>query len=256
MSASYGKLISNKKNTSGLDPTKFYKHVDVTFEGEYATGVKKICSDWLDIVVQGLPDEDAFKVPGAIYFSSPAEIVERWEHDPPSILGVEAIVDPRTLERMKWIDKQLLGLANIQDSDALYDALRSIDWNESPDGYSVPVSQWNRKKNRLESFGYVIDIVIDLRTVYRHPDYVKGVICHELVEFSTKWNVLREHKHEIKKSSDVNHVIRKYLKSGYMPPSKQYYEHEEIVNREAKRLGFEKYIAVMEKHEIFPYNFK
>jgi hypothetical protein len=241
-----------------IDPAQFYDQVDVIFEGVMpeSDDVRKHLSDDLAVIVQLLPDEDAFKAPGTIYFSFPEEIIERWEHNPPSILGEEAPVDPRYLEMMKRTDKKLRSLTNIQDSDALYDALRSIDWNGSPDGYSVPVSQWNRKKNRLESFGYVIDIVIDLRTIYRHPDYVKGVICHELVEFSTKWNVLREHKHEIKKFSDVKHVIRKYLKSGYMPPSKQYYEHEEIVNREAKRLGFEKYIAVMEKHEIFPYNFK
>jgi len=239
-----------------VDPNEFYEQVDVTFEGKFATGAKKICSDWLDDIVQGLPDEDVFKVPGHIYFSSPAEIVERWEHNPPSILGVEAVADPRYLELMKWIDKQLWGLANIQDSDALYDALLSIDWSKSPDGYCVPVANWNRKKNRLQGIGYVIDIVIDPRTIFRHPDYVKGVICHEIVEFTTKWNVWQEHKHEIKKIADANKVLRKYLKSGYLPPSKEYYKHEVIVNREAKRLGFEKYIAVMEKHEIMRYNFK
>ena len=57
----------------------------------------------------------------------------------------------------------------------------------------------------------------------------------------------RKHKGEIKKPEDVNQVLRKYLKSGYYPPSKEYAEHEVIVNREAKRLGFDKEIAVMEK---------
>ena len=235
-----------------IDPAQFYDQVDVIFEGVMPENddVRKSLLDMLDDIVQKLPDEDVFTAPGTIYFSYPAEIIERWEHNPPNILGEEAVPTPMYLERMKWINNQLNDLANIQDSDALYDALASIDWTAAPDGYCLPVGRWDEEKNWLEFFGYVIDIVIDLRTVYRHPDYVKGVICHELVEFSTKWNVLREHKDEIKKPEDLNKILIKYLKSGYFPPAKQYYEHEEIVNRETKRLGFEKYIAVMEKHEV------
>ena len=237
---------------------KFYQNVDVTFEGVIPESdvLRKSLSDQLDVIVQRLPDEDVFNAHGHIYFSFPAEIIERWEHNPPSILGIEAVPDPRYLELMKWIDNQLWGLRNIQDSDALYDALLSIDWSKSPDGYCVPAAGWNRKKNCLKDIGYIIDIVIDFRTMYRHPDYVKGVICHEIAEFTTKWNVLQEHKREIKKIADVDNVLRKYLKSGYLPPSKEYAEHEEIVNREAKRLGFEKEIAVMEKQEFIRYNFK
>jgi hypothetical protein len=239
-----------------IDPAQFYDQVDVIFEGVMTENddVRKSLSDELDDIVQKLPDGDVFTTPGAIYFSSPAEIIERWEHNPPVIKtnvgSVEAQASPQYLERMKWINNQLYDLSNIRDSDALYDALDSIDWTAAPDGNCQPVGRWDEEKNWLEFFGYVIDIILDLRTLYRAPDYVKGVICHEFVEFSTKWNVLREHKDEIKKLEDINKILTKYLKSGYFPPAKQYYEHEEIVNREAKQLGFEKYIAVMEKFEF------
>ena len=49
--------------------------------------------------------------------------------------------------------------------------------------------------------------------IFRKSDYVKGVICHEIIEFTTKWNVWQEHKGEIKKPEDVNQVLRKYLKA-------------------------------------------
>ena len=38
----------------------------------------------------------------------------------------------------------------------------------------------------------IIDIVIDLRMLFRSDDYVKGVIAHEIIEFSTKYNVWKE----------------------------------------------------------------
>ena len=234
---------------------EFYQLVDVTFEGtiegmgKIADGYKKWLFDLLDDIAQRLPDDIMMPKNIHIYFSTLEKIIERWE-DPEN--PNRDRVEPRYLESIKRADKQWKNLAGIiKNPKDLFEA-----WSEMPNfenGCSTPTF---RNVDGLLIIGCIIDIVIDFRTMYRHPDYVKGVICHEIAEFTTKWNVLQEHKREIKKIADVKNVLRKYLKSGYLPPSKEYAEHEEIVNREAKRLGFEKEIAVMEKHEFIRYNFK
>ena len=112
------------------------------------------------------------------------------------------------------------------------------------------------KKKSTRLLGFIIDIVVDARMTFRKDDYVKGIIAHEIIEFSTKYNVWKEHLDEIKEPEDFNKLVRKYLKSGYFPPSKEYDEHEEIVNKETKRLGFEKEISIMEKREITTENFR
>ena len=59
-----------------------------------------------------------------------------------------------------------------------------------PDGVSVPdVKTEFLKSKSFRHVGFIIDIVIDLRMLFRSNDYVKGVIAHEIIEFSTKYNV-------------------------------------------------------------------
>ena len=231
-----------------MDLKEFYENVDVTFEGtiegmgEIAVGYKKWLSGLLDDIVQRLPDEYLPK-DIHIYFSTLEKIIERWE-DPEN--PNRDRVEPRYLESIKRADKQWKNLAGmIKNPKDLFKA-----WSEMPNfenGCSTPTF---RNVDGSLVIGCIIDIVIDRHTVFRSDDYVKGVIIHEIVEFTTKGAVWKEHKDEIKKVEDIIKVIKKYLKSGYYPPSKEYAEHEEIVNREVKRLGFEKEVAVIEKGDI------
>lgn len=232
-----------------MDLKEFYENVDVTFEGtiegmgEIADGYKKWLSGLLDDIVQKLPDEYLPKNIH-IYFSTLEKIIERWEN--PENPDYNRQKNSHFLKDIKRADKQWKsragGLRNVAD---IFKA-----WNEISryaNGCSTPTF---RKEDNSLVMGCVIDIVIDRHTVFIPNDYQKGVIVHEIVEFTTKCAALKEHKDEIKKSEDIIKVLKKYLKAGSYPPSKEYDEHEEIVNREAKRLGFKKEIAVMEKGDI------
>ena len=223
------------------DLNEFYENVDVTFEGKKAEGYKELLSGLLDDIVQRLPDDDLFKTPGHIYFSTLEKIIERWE-DPKNPHRVR----PQYLESIKHADKQWKNLADIlRDTQSVLDAFREMSLYA--DGCSTPIF---RNEDGYLVMEYIVDIVVDNRMMFRSDDYIKGTICHEIVEFTTKGIVFNEHKDEIKKIEDINKIFKKYLKSGSYPPSKEYDEHEEIVNREVKRLGFEKEIAVIEKGEI------
>ena len=70
-----------------------------------------------------------------------------------------------------------------------FDAVCAMD--DYADGYSVPVVLLC-DEDGLTVIGYIIDIVIDPRLMFRYDDYVKGVICHEIIEFTTKLNVWQE----------------------------------------------------------------
>ena len=63
----------------------------------------------------------------------------------------------------------------------------------------VALPQLSEKKITSLVMGCIIDIVIDRHTVFIPDDYQKGVIVHEIVEFTTKGAALKEHKDEIKK---------------------------------------------------------
>ena len=213
----------------------------VKFEGNYANGVKKFLQEMLDDIRQRLPDEDAFKTTGTIFFSSPEEILKRRENSSHLL--------PYT-EKMKELDEKLKLTAKQCGTDLVCTA-KNLFESDFPDGVSVPdVNSEFFKNKSLRHIGFTIDIVVDERMLFRRDEYVKGVIVHEIIEFSTKFNVWKEHLDEIKEQADVNKLVRKYLKSGYFPPSKEYDEHEEIVNNEANRLGFEKEISIMEKGEL------
>jgi hypothetical protein len=215
-------------------------NIEINFEGSYAIGVKKILQEILDDIRQRLPDEDAFKTNGIIFLSSPEEILKR---DRLTEVG------PQFMESMKQLDEKLK-LAHVQCRDLV--CLAKILFESGfPDGVSFPAVKTEFLKHKsVRHIGFEIYIVVDQRMLFRSDDYVKGVIAHEIVEFSTKFNVWKEHLDEIKGSGDLQRLAEKHLKSGYFPPSKEYDEHEEIVNKEAKRLGFEKEISIMEKGEI------
>lgn len=216
-------------------------NIEVRFQGDQAIEGKEFLMGMLDDVRQRLPDEDAFKTSGQIFFSSPKEIIERWGTD---------IRVSQYIETMKHLYEKLKLAAKECGHDPVC-FVKILFEDGFPDGISVPdlKSEFFKKKS-LRHIGFIIDIVVDPRMMFRKPDYIKGVIAHEIIEFSTKYNVWKEHIDEIKEPEDFTKLIRKYLKSGYFPPSKEYDEHEEIVNKETKRLGFEKEISIMEKLEI------
>jgi hypothetical protein len=242
-----------------VDTDDFYKNVDVKFEGDnrighvnVAEGYSKLLQGSLDYIMQRLPDCGAFKLPGHIYFSNRESIVVRWEDE---LRTNSYHLQPQYLEQLKSASERLVNYLRtdppVYSSDP--EALEARDWtlrmwkmyHETPDypvGVSVPLTD----KDELSFTGYIIDIVADGRIQFRSDDCIRGIICHEIVEFTTKWNVWQEHKNEIKKRGDLEQVLRKYLKSGYYPLGKERFEHEEIVNREIKRLGFEKEIEAVE----------
>lgn len=242
--------------------SEFYNHVKVKFVEEkpfftwtqnawekHKSKFNKELSRWLDDIVQRLPDEDMFKLDAEIWFCGRNEFIERWEDwmekngNYPRIRDLLNVVKNAEKHWQSFADTMM-----IKSELDIVDAIRTIEEQKivDIDGFSQPI--WNLLKDRFLGMNeYIIAVIIDER-YFARPDpelYYKGVICHELVEFSTKIPVLNEHMDEVKKLEDVNIILRKYLKSGFTS-GPEYKEHEKIVNKEVIRLGFRKEIEAMD----------
>ena len=95
---------------------------------------------------------------------------------------------------------------------------------------------------------YIITIIVnDLDS--RTDDYIKGLIVHELSEFSYPFRMYMENWDSLKKMKPKARHVRENQLTKVMydePEGKKYQEHEAEVNNEAIRLGFQKEIDALE----------
>ena len=208
-------LISNKNNTHGLDPTEFYKHT-VVFNGikEDSLGIR--ISALLDQVIQDLPNEEQFKMSkpsgGVICLNTREQAIKFWNgpNGPGSILGYNPGFERLTV-----------------------------------DGHSVLVNT----DDGIHLFTIIIIVDnFDSRT----DGYIKGVIAHEFSEMSYSYRIWKENSDKLKKMKPKARqvMLNKLAKSTSNAGSKEHEEYEDMVNNEARRLGFKNEIAEMLKNEF------
>tara|TARA_B000000460_G_scaffold222022_1_gene174424 strand:- start:38 stop:616 length:579 start_codon:yes stop_codon:yes gene_type:complete len=160
----------------------------------------------LDDVVEKLPDEEQFKITGMIRFDTRQTASEFWQQF-------------------------------------------SQQWGHTPDFSRVErdgnceyhFSYSNRADDR-----YIITIIVN-ELDSRTDDYIKGLIVHELSEMSYPFRKLQENWDSLKKMKPKARqvMMNKFTKSTNGPGSKEYQEHEDEVNNEAIRLGFQKEIDAL-----------
>ena len=161
----------------------------------------------LDEVVERLPDEEQFKIAGMIRFDTRQTALEFWQQF-----------------RHKW-------------------------------GHAPDFSRVERDGNCEYRFSYsdraddryIITIIVN-ELDSRTDDYIKGLIVHELSEMSYPFRKLQENWDSLKKMKPKARqvMMNKFTKSTSGPGSKEYQEHEDEVNNEAIRLGFQKEIDTLE----------
>ncbi len=162
----------------------------------------------LDEVAERLPDEEQFKITGMIRFDTRQTASEFWQEF-----------------RHKW--------GHAPDFSPV-----------ERDGNCEYYFSYN---NRAES-RYIITIIVD-DLDSRTDDYIKGLIVHELSEMSYTCRKLLENLDSFKKMKPKARqvMMNKFTKSTSDPGSKEYQDHEDEVNNEARRLGFQKEIDALEE---------
>ena len=189
-----------------VNTAEFYKHTQVSCDTSQPLGKKLI--SLLDDVVERLPNEWQFKTIGMIRFDTRQTALEFWQQF-----------------RHKW------GHAP--------DFRLKLDGNCQ---YSYGTDERSRAGDR-----YIITIIVDYLDS-RTDDYIKGLIVHELSEMSYTCRKLLENLDSFKKMKPKARqvMMNKFTKSTSGPGSKEYQEHEDEVNNEAIRLGFQKEIDTLE----------
>ena len=190
-----------------VNTADFYKHTEVICDRLHPLG-KRIMS-LLDEVVERLPDEEQFKIAGMIRFDTRQTALEFWQQF-----------------RHKW------GHAP--------DFRLKLDGNCQ---YSYGTDERSRAGDR-----YIITIIVDYLDS-RTDDYIKGLIVHELSEFSYPFRMYMENWDSLKKMkpkarSFMENQLTKVMFDEH--EGKEYQEHEDEVNNEAIRLGFQKEIDALE----------
>ena len=188
-----------------VNTAEFYKHTEVIYDRLHPLG-KRIMS-LLDEVVERLPDDEQFKIIGMIRFDTRQTALEFWQQF-----------------RHKW------GHAP--------DFRLTLDGNCQ---YSYGTDERSRADDR-----YIITIIVDYLDS-RTDDYIKGLIVHELSEMSYTCRKLLENLDSFKKMKPKARqvMMNKFTKSTSGPGSKEHQEHEEEVDNEARRLGFQKEIDAL-----------
>ena len=125
-------------------------------------------------------------------------------------------------------------------------------WGHAPDFSPVErdgnCEYYFSYNNRAES-RYIITIIVD-DLDSRTDDYIKGLIVHELSEFSYPFRMYMENWDSLKKMKPKARLIMENRLTKVMfdePEGKEYQEHETEVNNEAIRLGFQKEIETLEE---------
>ena len=195
---------------------EFYKNVQVICNREVPLGKRLI--SLLEEVIQRLPDEPQFKasVNSLFLFENRYGATEFWNKMGP-----------------KWGHAPTLARRN-------------------KDGEVVALRDGNCEFAFLENNSqlgvtYIITIVVD-ELDGRTDGYIKGLIVHELSEMSSMFRIVQKNFDELNKMKPKARqvMMNKLTKSTDDADSEEYQKHEEEVNNEARRLGFEKEIDALE----------
>ena len=193
-----------------VNTADFYKHT--SFAADSSDIVKRIRS-LLDEVVERLPDEEQFKITGLIVIDTKQIAMGLW-----------------SIWRHQWkiagpdFNLDLVGNCQYQPAGS-FDNMRKLD----------RAADW-----------YVITIIVD-NLESKTDDYIKGLIAHELSEMSCPYRILQENWDTLKKMKPAARPVMydKWTKANAVPESKEYQEHEDDINNEAIRLGFQKEIDAL-----------
>ena len=160
----------------------------------------------LDEVVERLPDEEQFKITGMIRFDTRQTALEFWQQF-----------------RHQWG--------------------HAPDFRVNLDGNCEYSYRWSDE--RIDD-RYIITIIVD-DLDSKTDEYIKGLIVHELSEMSYPSRKLQENWDSLKKMKPKARqvMMNKWTKSTDHAESKEYQEHEDEVNNEAIRLGFQKEIEAL-----------
>jgi len=195
-----------------VNTTDFYKHTEIICDRSQPI-VKRIRS-LLDEVVERLPDEEQFKITGLIVIDTKQIAMGLWN-----------------IWRHQWntagpdFNLDLVGNCQYQPAGS-FDNMRKLD----------RAADW-----------YVITIIVD-NLESKTDDYIKGLIAHELSEMSCPYRILQENWDTLKKMKPAARPVMyaKWTKDNAVLGSKEYQEHEDDINNEAIRLGFQKEIEALE----------
>ena len=194
-----------------VNTADFYKHTDVICD-RLQPIVKRIMS-LLDEVVERLPDEEQFKI------------------------KCRLIIFPRQIVMELW--KLYSPIWKIAGPDFNLDLVGNCQYH--------PAGSFNNldKRDRADD-RYVITIIVD-NLESKTDDYIKGLIAHELSEMSCPYRILQENWDTLKKMKPAARPVMygKWTKANAVPESKEYQEHEDDINNEAIRLGFQKEIDAL-----------
>ena len=161
----------------------------------------------LEDVILRLPDEEQFHMRGQILFNTREQAVKFW-----------AVIGPKV-------------------------------------GVATDLRPYNRDGNcfyfvaeKVENSSFIITIIVD-KLEFRSDDYIKGLITHELSEMSYAWKTFQKEMPTLKKMKAKARQIKieQITKQGINTDSKEYAEHEQYVNDEARRLGFQEEIDKTEQ---------
>jgi len=161
----------------------------------------------LDEVVERLPDEEQFKITGMIRFDTRQTALEFWQQF-----------------RHQWG--------------------HAPDFRVNLDGNCEYSFKWSDE--RIDD-RYIITIIVD-DLDSKTDEYIKGLIVHEFSEMSYPSRKLQENWDSLKKMKPKARqvMMNKWTKSTDHAESKEYQEHEDEVNNEAIRLGFQREIDALE----------
>ncbi len=197
-----------------VDLDEFYKNVEVSCNREVPLG-KRVFT-LLEEVIQLLPDEPQFKAPGQSAFM----------------------------------------IGNIHEATAFWEKI-GPKWGHAPTlvrrnkhGEVVALRDGNCETMFLENNShldvmYIITILVD-DLDGRTGGFIKGLIAHELAEMSYAFRKMQENWDSLKKMKPkAMQVTMDQLTYEGVPGSKEWQKHEEEVDNEARRLGFQKEIDAL-----------
>jgi len=161
----------------------------------------------LEDVILRLPDEEQFHMRGQIGFNTREQAVEIWAKLGPKI-GFAPDLRPYN-----------------RDGNCVYTIAETI-----------------------ENSMFLITIIVD-NLELRSDDYIKGLIAHEFSELSYAWKTTQKEMPTLKKMKAKARQIKieQITKQSSNIDSKEYAEHEQYVNDEARKLGFQEEIDKMER---------
>jgi len=161
----------------------------------------------LDNIVERLPDEEQFQIKGVIGFNSREQALEFWNH--------------------------------MKNSSFMIPDLSSTNKNGN--------CTYNLAET-IEDSNFIITIIVD-ELNERSDEYVKGLIAHEISEMSYAWRNTKAMQPQLRKLKPKAReiILDRIIHHNAPIGSKEHQKHEDAVNQEAIRLGFENEIIELEK---------